>query len=534
MKIIIFTLLAAFACALHAQSPFKTTTVSVFKNGSGFFTKEATLSTEDSQYFLEGKLPQGAYGTLWFLSPTGELKQVQSHVEETKETKEVRTPFHSSDFGLMLKANLNKTLTLTRSNGQPLTGKVQKIDGNFFIFQTDDEWLNLRTNTITQISFPTKPQFPDSVHIEKKTITKAKAGFLLTFASQKVSQPLEMMYLENGIGWMPVYHLDIQDDDKADLTLQAVVVNDAEDIEQAKMQFVVGVPNFIHANQVSPLAQSTNLNGFLNSIGNPQQTQFNDFATRGGSISYGIENATNQARTQGAGLEGSSTEDLFFYTLPDVSLKKGDRAFYTVLEAEVPIQHIYEVRLGANNADHYYHRNRRQTDGFSFEENFKNKVWHTLKLTNSTNTPMTSGSVMVTKTAQGEKRPISQDKITYTPVKGETFLKLTAAPDVSVRDAEKEVKRVEKAKLINGTHYDLITVEGQIRLHNYKNKAIDLNVRRQLSGELKTSDPKWLTAPRVPTHGQFNQITDVCWELKLKAGEKQTVTYQYTVLVRHR
>ena len=534
MKLPLFFLLAASCCIAFAQKPFKTKTVSVFKNGSGFFTKEAVLPTEAGSYFLEGSLPKAAFGTLWFTSPSGELKEVRKHILETSETKEVTNNFRSSDFRLMLGANLQKTLTLNLSTGEKITGKVERLDGDFFILNTGTEWVNLQTGTIKQIAFASQPNYPDSTHTETKTYNTSKNGFLLKFGTQKASQPMEMMYLEKGIVWKPTYHLDIQDDDKADLVLQAVVVNDAEDIEDATLQFVVGVPNFVYANELSPLAYSTDLTSFLNGFQNPQQQQVRDFANRGGSsIAYGINIESDQTGTQGAALQGSSTEDLFFYSLPKVTLKKGHRAFFTVLQAEVPIQHIYEVRLEANNADTYY-RNNQQRDGFSFEENFKNKVWHTLKLKNITNMPMTAGAVMVTKTTDGQKRPISQDKITYTPSQGETFLKLTAAPDVSVRDAEKEVSREAKVRTISGYHYDRLTIEGEIRLHNYKGKAIDLNVRRQISGELKESDPKWLTAPRVPVHGQFNEVTDVCWELKLKAGEKKTVSYQYTILVRHR
>ena len=88
---------------------------------------------------------------------------------------------------------------------------------------------------------------------------------------------------------------------------------------------------------------------------------------------------------------------------------------------------------------------------------------------------------------EGKTRPMSQDMLNYTPSKGHTFIKLTEAPDVKIEQAEKEISRQEKAKSPtqnDGHWYDLVKVEGQVKIRNYKGETIDLNVRRTINGKL--------------------------------------------------
>jgi hypothetical protein len=55
---------------------------------------------------------------------------------------------------------------------------------------------------------------------------------------------LTMGYLEHGLGWTPSYLVSLQDDKTAQITMQAVLVNDAEDLKDTDFFFMAGVPNF--------------------------------------------------------------------------------------------------------------------------------------------------------------------------------------------------------------------------------------------------------------------------------------------------
>lgn len=535
IKPLVATILFA-SFGAYGQSTLKTKSVSVFKNGSSFFVKEGQVTVENGSCFLEDEVPKAAFGTLWFSASNGEINQVRTHSKTTREVQETKSVFKSSAFGPMLEANLNKRLTLFFHNESSLSGTVEKVDDSYFLFKTGTKWINLKTANLERIEFSEKPVFPDSVSIQKDTIVKEKQGLMINFSSNSKSQDLGMMYLQKGIGWVPTYSIDLYSEDRAKLRLQAVVSNQAEDFENADLNFVVGVPNFLHQNDVTPLSKSglQSINQFYNSIPVIGNSLVSDFANRGGGrITYGINAESNALQGSNEGLEGFASEDLFFYNLPNVSLKRGESAQFNILRSDIKVQHIYEVQLEENSTDSYYYRQLGVKGDFSFGENFKNKVWHAIKFKNTTNSPLTGGAVMVTNSQDGTPRPISQDKITYTPAGAETFLKLTVAPDVSVRDKEKQKEVEEVKEQINGYWYNKITVEGEIRIQNYKSKKVNLNIRKKITGELESSNVKWLKSKRVQGYQQQNEITDVCWELTdLQPGEKRTIKYVYEILVR--
>jgi hypothetical protein len=428
----------------------------------------------------------------------------------------------------MLKANLGKKLTIQDKNDGRYTGVLEKIEKGFFILKTQDAWLNFEIGSIHLLEFKETPNSPDETKTIHDTITKIQKGIQINFKANNAKQILDLMYLQKGIGWNPTYHLELKDDKSAKLRLQAEVFNNAEDIENAQMNFVVGLPNFIHENQLSPMSMLTNLNDFLRGLSSQMESRFDDFANRGRSLMAYESDAEMSGNNESSGdIEGSQTEDLFFYTANSVSLKKGDRAIFPILESEVPIQHFYEVRLNEVSADNNYYRDR-QNEFLSFEDNFKNVVWHSVKIKNSAKSPLSSGSVLVTKNENGNIRPICQDKISYTPIGAETIMRLTNAPDVSVKDFEKVKEIQENAyQHANGYRYDLVTVSGEVNIVNYKDKKIDLNVKRRITGKLLESSPKWLSNPILSNQSLLNKATEVCWELSLKAGEKLTIRYEY-------
>ena len=63
-----------------------------------------------------------------------------------------------------------------------------------------------------------------------------------------------MAYLREGIAWIPEYSLRILDDDTAELTLRGTLLNEAEDLIHCDVNFVVGVPHFVHDKYLAPIA----------------------------------------------------------------------------------------------------------------------------------------------------------------------------------------------------------------------------------------------------------------------------------------
>src|SRR5207249_2939807 len=66
--------------------------------------------------------------------------------------------------------------------------------------------------------------------------------------------PLRFVYVQKGLRWVPEYRAELLADKKVRLSLQATVVNDLADLKDVGASLVVGIPNFLMKETLSPLA----------------------------------------------------------------------------------------------------------------------------------------------------------------------------------------------------------------------------------------------------------------------------------------
>lgn len=515
------------------SNPLKAKSISIFKNGTAFFIKEGKVKTKDGSYMMTEHIPRALFGTFWIHSPNKELNHVTSYNDLV--TTKSENVAHS--FIELIQANKGKKMKVHIGKDEvyegipeevvvkDLKGKEKSvINNNLIVFKTATQWLTFSPTEIRRVEFLEKP----NQLLEKET-TSNKNILSINFRTKKAEQPLEMMYLENGISWTPTYLIEMTSETKARLSLRAEVMNNAEDIEDSDVNFVVGIPNFRYANKLSTLVD------FLGMIHlNRNQYDMNNFSNSLATqkLDYGIESTATGAapgRPMGNGVTGDSDEDLYFYNVKNVSLKNGGRGQYPIFSEEIEIAHIYECNVAQNSATTGFY----QKD-FLFTPDNKNPVFHSIKVMNQLAFPWTTGTAMVVSKKSGVNRPISQDLLSYTPIKGHSYVKLTESPDIKVKHAEKEIERKQQAKTINAKnryYYDLITVEGRIKVKSYKDKKVDLNIKRVISGELDKSNVKWLKAERVNRSGDVNKVTDICWETSIAPGEELEITYTYDVYV---
>lgn len=519
-----------FSFGQDANADFKTKSISLFKNGSAFYLKSGTVKSTDGQYLMTKNIPSALFGTFWIQSPDGKLNSVSSFNDKVAETSMIR----SNNFTLLLSANLGKKVRLHIGKEEIVEGVVEEMEkvkekqenallpeqfivNNILTFRTESNWLSINVSEIRRVEFMEKPK----QILETKSL-KDKPVLQLNFANNNANQKVDIMYLQNGLSWVPGYLIELIDEKEAQLTLRAEVVNNAEDIKNTDINFVVGVPNFRFANRLSSLVDFYNqyvpaVNGGFSNVLRTQSAS--TYSIDGESLSD-LNIVANE-------VTGSAEEDLFFYNLKNFSLKKGGRGHYPIFSKKIDIAHIYECNIGANNANQRYFQ-----QNFLFNADNSNKVFHSVKVINDSDFPWTTGSAMVVKGIKDQK-PISQDQLNYTPITGHSFVKLTEAPDVKVKHAEREIAREDRAMKNpqnRKIYLDLVTVEGQLKIKNYKAKAIDLNIKRMISGKLLSSTTEWLKAERVNRNGQ-NPMTDVCWETSIKSGKELIITYQYQVYV---
>jgi hypothetical protein len=491
--------------------------VSIFKNGTAFYVKTQTVNAEKGMITLK-EVPQATFGTLWFNAPANSIKSVQSNEEEVENKNKVGSMIS------LLKANLGKRAIVKLEDNKIYQGSIEAVESEYITLKTiDGKWLVTQPKEIESMELLDMPSY----YLKEK-----KSVINLSFAQNKPSQTLQMMYLQKGISWVPSYVIDLQDDKKARIVLRSTLMNDAEDMDNASVNFVVGVPNFAYTYLESPLTFKQDVMSFINTL-NATSNRYGVYYNQPGAVGRG--DITTQSMTnmmtrevdqdeepmEVQNLEGQNAGDLYFYNAQNVTLKKGERAFYDIFQEDVEYQHIYEVNLTGNNSNDYV-----------TISNDLNNVWHSIRLKNTTKYPWTTGTVLITQKVEGVDKPLSQDKLSYVPAGGKGEIKLTIAPNISVKDSEKEISREANKKKKGGYNYDLVTVEGKIELKNYKEENVKLNINRFVQGEMLTCDMAWVINKKVSLYEGFNYNNDVEWEVELAAGKSKEITYQYKIYVR--
>lgn len=547
-KLVLLLSLLSSGFILQAQDGLKTKFISVFKNGKSFVVKEGTVPVKDHVYRMD-KLPKALFGTLWFAGTTSAISQVISKQEAVDKSVERK----ANSFFELLYANKGKQVTLTTVDAKIITGTIDDFDlpeevnsflqlkqaelteeygvtySNYaytppaIMLKVNSKWLSIDPAIIRMIEFADQPG-----KVVKSNI-KVKQPVIKVFFEQEGNQGLNLMYLQNGISWVPVYKLELINDTEATLKLQAEVSNEVEDIKNTDISFVVGVPNFQYANDPATLtsfardiARNTGYTmdySTFSNAGIPAQVMREDAVSE-----KDMESVSGRA----ANLEAEAAEDLYFYVIKNVDMEKGSRAHYPLFDTRVKIKHQYECAL-PNALDEQVYLN--QDDNFSFDKQYCN-VYHSVEIKNDTKNPWTTGAVLIVDAAT--QRPLAQDMIKYTGKGLSSAVKLTQSPDVRVDEKATIIASKTEIKARNQTNYEykLVTVESVVTIHNAKNKAIDLKIMKMILGKCKKASIPYDSKTSVK-NSDFNATDRLSFEMAVAAGETKKYTYTYDVYVRN-
>lgn len=516
-------LFLAVSLTVSAQTPrqvLKPVKVDIFKNGNGFFVAEGNLSMSNSEAQITD-VPRTAFGTLW----VGAMdKNIQISGLRAIEEKFANRRDPASLYEILI-SNIGKQVIFRQSGEKAIeyTGILERVIG-----EVSQPVIVLRTTKGTMILntwYAMHAEFPESFQSTFSDTTKAMALRIKTNSAANAAR-FQMVYFQNQIGWTPSYRIDLVDDKNARIILSGTVVNDIQDIEKADVNLVVGYPHFEFANTLSPLTTPMPISDFLSALGyDARRPDFDNYGNR--MMAAQVARYEMSAGQADAGnftpVGGTTVEDLFFYNLPDFSLKKNERAQINIFSATVPYQHVYEVTLpNAFNIQEGYLYDKTPARKEPYE------VWHSIRLENKTAMPWTTGAAL---TMQNGKA-LGQDILQYAPAKSTTHVKITTSPDIYVTEEERETERKEDQKKKDGYSYDLVTISGEINLNNYKDKDVKLKITRPITGKLReaTAEPK--SKVNVKSGSAINPETTLTWEVNLKKGDARKITYTYEVYLR--
>ncbi|MEI8282844.1 MAG: hypothetical protein WCG75_10600, partial [Armatimonadota bacterium] len=339
----------------------KVVSVSMFKNGYAFVTREIPI-TDNSAKVVE--VPVTSLGSLWFWTNEGQVDSVTGVDERTPASMTV--PIGSSDE--ILRANIGKKFQFNLLFKDEKDGKVtdrrQTVEGVLKTFSN-----GIITVETADGTFMLKHEKIDSVVAKDPSVVLSleqkyeKSSHYYKIVTKNNAKSVMMMSLERGMTWAPGYAIDLSSPDKLVFTAKSTVLNDLLDFENAKLRLITGFPNIQFQNILDPLTSGMSVDDWLRSIsggapggfgggGNMGNQGGGGFGNRGGEIARKIaaSPATDMAKISfdpsdnGIVLNnaaGEQLEDLFFYDLEKVSLKKGSRSYQYLYQFETPYKRTY-------------------------------------------------------------------------------------------------------------------------------------------------------------------------------------------------
>lgn len=537
-----FLLLVCAFCLLAAEDNnqavlrTKLTSISLFKNGLGFVSRQAELPKGDSTVLMNG-LPEILHGTLRAYSPDGaEVRSLVASDNEKVESAE------AIDVSELLEANVGQFVELKTADKETIKGKILSVPAGrenprnyppapyqnyiqpstLVLIQTDNGMVALNKSDVRQIT---------ATQASLKTVMnqKKKETMLQLHADNPSGKGhIQLQYLTRGITWAPSSIIDISDPAQAHVSARAEIINELEDMDHVTVNLITGFPNLQFTDIIDPMALRGDLAAFLNNLANRSQVGYRSNASVVMQQQAILSNAApaeealpGYATTP---LEGQSQEELFFYEQKDVTLSKGERGYYPLYTMDVPYEHVYEWKIANTiNEEQRYNYNNQQQQPIPAEV-----VWHSLRLSNAGSVPWTTSPAMVVQNGQ----VLGQDIVYYTSPGGKTLLKITQAVDVKAQQAEYETGRARDAGRFFDSNYDLVTVKGSLKVSNFKSKDIVLTITKELSGEVMQSSPQAKISQIAKGLKSVNPNNILTWEVPVKARGNVEIEYQYHVYVR--
>lgn len=490
----------------HVWKP-KTRSVSVFKNGYGFFVRQGEVKLREG-WGHATEVPPATFGTLAIyasdvdqlvdLVGVGDGELTRFDELETKDPAKIEAFKISAIESAM---SMQTKLKYVHA-GQELEaeGIVKAISGGYVVLQHGNEADAIPVGSIVSMQRNTMPLRFHVVGARDAKIESAK---------------VHMAYLRNGIVWIPEYTLKILDEEFAELTLRGTLVNEAEDLIDCDVNFVVGVPHFVHTDLLSPVAVGRAMRAIGSAMpmgGVPQQVMsqvMNRAAISNNSMriddpSSALVNTVGDSAI--ASLLGNlpqaetlSVGDYSVYTKEKLTVRRGERAVVTLMSQRI----------------RYGHRYHWSTDG---------ELQHRLSLENSTKTPWTTGPCLALSGAQ----PLCEDVLKYTPVAGTGELPITTAINVAKRIEESEIDRKMKAHEPQpGNFLDLVTVAGTLKIKSFEKRPVEIHIVKPVQGKPVSASDNGAIAIDSEKLRLLERHGRIEWKLTLQPGQEYDLAYAF-------
>jgi hypothetical protein len=545
--------------------------LTVFKDGHALVAHEGRMPTDQKGEVVMDYLPAPVIGTFWPYSaePGARLSAVVAS------QKRVLVEHTALTLRELLEANIGAQAIITESGknsyeaqilelpsrsseelaatSPPNAGEKLPEKGNLILLKTWEGTKAIPIDRIQDITIK-GPHHSTLATEEFRNLLTLKLDWGKKAPEREAK--VGLFYLQKGVRWIPSYKVDLDGDGNAVVRMQAEILNELADLEDVSVNLVVGVPTFAFKETLDPIALQQSLAAlspyfqtdagrnsllaanFSNAIMSQQLARAGDFRAPGNSGDAG-------ALSQDIADTGRS-EDLFIFTVPHVSLRKGERMIVPVAEFTVRYEDLFTLELPfAPPSELRPNLNTEQQRELARLFNSP-KVIHKLRLHNSSSYPLTTAPALIAK--QG--RVLAQGLMTYTSPGSTVDLTLTTAVEFQVKKTDVETKRTPNAVQENGNSYTRIDLSGRITITSHRAKPAELEVTRYVLGAadnaghegkveklsvfengefLPAGDyPGWWGWYGWPSWwSYFNGVGRVTWKVKLEPGAKVELPYEW-------
>ena len=519
MKIIILVL-SLFVVQLAFAQNTVPVQLNIFKNGTYFIMREGSANI--TNYEAPVMAPTSPLLSTYWLSTTKDAKVEQ--IRFVYDTLKNKRSFAS--YPDLLKANTGKKVKVAYMIDDK---NIRELSGILGDYNTKSLMMKIKTNdnkTTYLYSSQIKELTFEETPIEKIEVDSVVRRGFVKFSKQTGSVPVRISYMQSGIQWTPCYNIKILNDKEVQLELKATIENNMEaDIVNTDLVLTVGSPNFFYGAQLDPIATSYLSNNVTYgwggaALGQFSNARFDNYQVLAEDVSSSSGNTVDFNNYYNYNTGGEKSNDLYFYKSGKVTLPINSKTSVMIFSQNTTYKDIYEVSIG-DLVNYQGNRYIMDTD--------KNRqtVFHSLRLTNMTEQPFTTGPVFV---LDQNLMPLAQDQLKYTPVKGETSVQLARSSDVVVTYTEEEQSRTDNFTTINKTRYAKVIIKGEINIENLQDKSINLKIDKSIYAAVTECSDAGIFKKAGSYYG-VNPLTNIKWDLNLKGGEKKKVTYSYEVLV---
>ena len=550
LTLTLVTTLAAVAAEAPSsgEAKPKIERIALFKNGLGYATAVAAIP-ENVTTIKIGQLPVPSYGTFWVGYPKN--VKVRRLITAMETSEEIGV---ASGVDELLRLNPGRQVLLHTSAGPTgeqatILGTIQpspipaitEPPGPYFmdyrraperpyysgysqppqpaalLLATEREIIALNPGSIL------RADFQGGGPINMPTNRQKRPSIRMELEQPASASKFSVSYLARGITWVPSYRIDLSDEKTAQFSAEAQIINEMTDIESAQVDLVTGFPNIQFPDVPNPVAMSQPLADFLRSLstGRAEGGERNRYLGQQQAVmlnNYEADSAPLPSYSAAA--QGQTAEDLFLYPLPKFSIKNGETATIPLFTAEMPYRHLYTWKI----PDQLDGENPRQRP----EGKIAEEVWHVCRLVNAAKMPLTTAVAEFVKDGQF----VGQDTCFYTAVGAEASIRINRAMNVHAEEAEVEVERKRNAANFYGYGYDQVKLTGELKIRNRIDKSIDLEISKELSGEVLDKSQAAKDVQTARGLKQVNPKHSLTWLTTVKSGEEVRITYSYQLYVR--